>query len=149
MAVDFKDLTIEDLFRALPYLVVEGMQGRYTYNLQVVDPDGVRVKGEKYWVSIDNGKVEWGEGHSNDPEATLFTVNNGGLDTLIAFQVYGLKAATNAMIMGYIFASHIKKAEAWFQILKIGLEEFTDALRKAGIEVGSTDLPIYAELMVA
>jgi len=149
MAVDFKDLTIDDLLKALPFVVVEGMQGRYVYNLQMADVDGVRVKSDKYWVAIDNGKVEHGEGHSADPEATLFTVNMGGVDTLIAFQVHGIKAATNAMIMGYIFASNIKKAEAWFRILKIGQDEFCGALRQTGVEPGSTELAIYNDLMVA
>lgn len=148
MAVDFKDLTMEDLLKALPHLVVEGAEGKYTYNLQMAEVDGTRITGEQFWVSLDNGKIEAGEGHSDDPEATLFTVNLGGVDTLIAFQVYGLKAATSAMIMGYIFASNIKKAEAWFKILKIGLDDFVAALAKGGIEAGNTDLPIYADLML-
>jgi hypothetical protein len=149
MAVDFKDLTLQQLLDALPHLVVEGMQGRYVYNLELADPDGKRVMGNQYWVAIDSGKVTHGTGHSDDPEATLFTVNQGGVDTLIAFQVYGMKAATSAMILGYIFASNIKKAEAWFKILKIGLDDTVAALKKAGVEVGDTNLAIYSELMVA
>ena len=148
MAVDFKDLTMEHLLAALPHLVQEGAEGTYVYNIEIANPDGVRCKGEKFWVGFDNGKIEAGEGHSDDPEATLFTVNQGGVDTLIAFQVHGLKAATAAMILGYIFASNIKKAEAWFKVLKLGEEEFVGALNKAGIEVGDTSLDIYAELMV-
>lgn len=148
MAVDFKDLTIEQMMKGLPYLAVEGMEGRYVYNLELADVDGVRVKSGKYFVIADNGTIEYGEGHTDDPEATLFTINQGGVDTLIAFQVHGLKAATNAMILGYIFASNIKKAEAWFKILKVGEDEIKGALAKAGIEVGSTDLDIYAELML-
>lgn len=148
MAVDFKDLTMDQLLAALPYVVVDGMEGKYTYNLEMGEPDGVRVKAEKYWVTIDNGAVTWGEGQIDDEEATLFTVNQGGLDTLLAFQVHGLKAATAAMILGYIFASNIKKAEAWFKVLQIGEDAIVDALAKAGIEVGDTNLDIYAELMV-
>lgn len=149
MAVDFKDLTMEDLLKALPNLVVEDAEGKYVYNLQMAEVDGTRVPGDKFWVSFEDGKIEAGEGHSEDEDATLFTVNMGGVDTLIAFQVYGLKAATSAMIMGYIFASNIKKAEAWFKIFKIGPDDFVAGLKAAGIEAGDTDLPIYAELMVA
>lgn len=149
MAVDFKDLTMEDILKALPHLVVPEAKGRYLYNLEMKEVDGKRVKGEKFWVKFEDGVITAGEGHSSDPEATLFTVNMGGVDTLVAFQVYGLKAATAAMIMGYIFASNIKKAEAWFKVLKIGLADFTGALNKAGIEAGDTNLPIYADLMVA
>jgi len=148
MAVDFKALTFDELLKSLPYLVVDGMQGRYVYNLEFAEVDGVRVKESKYFVIVDNGKVECGTGHSGDPEATLFTINQGGVDTLIAFQVHGLKAATAAMIMGYIFASNIKKAEAWFKILKIGLEPIKAAAAAAGIEIGDTNLAIYSELMV-
>jgi len=149
MAVDLKDLTLVQLLGALPHLVVEGMEGSYTYNLELTEPDGVRVTAEKYWVTITDGGVEWGEGHSEDEGATLFTVNQGGLDTLLAFQVHGLKAATSAMILGYIFASNIKRAEAWFKVLKIGEDAIIEALSKSGIEVGSTHLDIYEELMVA
>ena len=108
MAVDFKDLTMEDLLKALPHLVAEGAEGKYVYNLEMKDVDGKRILGEKFWVSFEDGVITAGEGHTEDPEATLFTVNMGGVDTLIAFQTYGLKAATSAMIMGYIFASNIK-----------------------------------------
>jgi len=148
MAVDFKDLTMEDLLKALPHLVAEGAEGKYVYNLEMKDVDGKRILGEKFWVSFEDGVITAGEGHTEDPEATLFTVNMGGVDTLIAFQTYGLKAATSAMIMGYIFASNIKKAEAWFKIFKIGQDEFIAALAAAGIEAGDTDLAIYEELMV-
>jgi hypothetical protein len=148
MAVDLKDLTMEQLMLGLPYLATEGMEGRYVYNLELADVDGTRVKNDKYFVIADNGAIEYGEGHTDDPDATLFTINQGGVDTLIAFQIHGLKAATNAMILGYIFASNIKKAEAWFKILKVGEDEVKEALGKAGIEVGSTDLDIYAELMI-
>jgi hypothetical protein len=148
MAVDFKNLTLEDLLKALPHLVVPGMEGRYVYNLELAEVDGVRVKGPQYHVAIEGGKIQAGPGHLNEEGATLFTVNQGGVDTLIAFQVYGLKAATAAMIMGYIFASNIKKAEMWFRLLKIGLEPTLEALRQAGIEPGDTNLDIYGELMV-
>jgi len=148
MAVDLKDLTMDNLLAALPNLVAPGAQGKYVYNLDMKEVDGVRVKGEKYWVKFENAVITAGVGHSDDPEATMFTVNMGGIDTLIAFQLFGLKAATTAMIMGYIFASNIKKAEAWFKILKIGKADFTDALKKVGIEVGDMNLPVFADLMV-
>ena len=148
MAVDFKDLTLENMLNALPHLVADGMEGRYIYNLEFAEVDGTRVKNDKYYVIVDNGKVEWSEGHSEDPEATLFTVNQGGVDTLIAFQVHGLKAATSAMILGYIFASNIKKAEAWFKVLKLGEDAILEAMKAAGVEPGDTHLDIYEELMV-
>lgn len=148
MAVDFKDLTLEQLIKALPHMVKEGTEGRYVYNLEFAEVDGVRVVQDKYFLVFDGGGIEWGEGHSDDPDATLFTVNQGGVDTLLAFQVHGLKAATSAMIMGYIFASNIKRAETWFKILKVGLEPILAALAAEGIEVGDTNLDIYEELMV-
>lgn len=148
MAVDFKDLTLEQLIKALPHMVKEGTEGRYVYNLEFAEVDGVRVVNPKYFLVFDNGTIEWGEGESDDPEATLFTVNQGGVDTLLAFQVHGLKAATSAMIMGYIFASNIKRAETWFKILKVGLDPILAALAAEGIEVGDTNLDIYEELMV-
>ena len=148
MAVDFKDLTLEQLIKALPHLVKEGTEGRYVYNLEFAEVDGTRVVNPKYFLVFNNGTIEWGEGESDDPEATLFTVNQGGVDTLMAFQVHGLKAATSAMIMGYIFASNIKRAETWFKILKVGLEPIVAALAAEGIEVGDTNLDIYEELMV-
>ncbi len=148
MAVDLKDLTLEQLIKALPHMVKEGTEGRYVYNLEFAEVDGTRIPGDKYFLIFDGGNIEWGEGESDDPEATLFTVNQGGVDTLLAFQVHGLKAATSAMIMGYIFASNIKRAETWFKILKVGLEPMLEALAKEGIEVGDTNLDIYEELMV-
>jgi hypothetical protein len=110
--------------------------------------DGTRVKKDRYWVKFLDGTITAGEGVSDDPDATLFTVNMGGIDTLIAFQCFGLKAATTAMIMGYIFASNIKKAEAWFKVFRIGQAEFVAGLKAAGIEAGDTNLPVFAELMV-
>jgi hypothetical protein len=149
MAVDFKDLTLEQMMKALPHLVAEGLEGKYVYNLEFAEVDGVRVVADKYFVVLEGGSITVGQGHSDDPEATLFTVNQGGVDTIIAFQVHGLKAATSAMIMGYIFASNIKKAEAWFKILRVGLEPVKAALAATGIEVGDTNLDLYEELMVA
>ncbi len=148
MAVDFKDLTLEQLIKALPHVVKEGTEGRYVYNLEFAEVDGTRVPNDKYFLIFTDGKIEWGEGESDDPEATLFTVNQGGVDTLLAFQVHGLKAATSAMIMGYIFASNIKRAETWFKLLTVGLDPMVAALAKEGIEVGDTNLDIYEELMV-
>lgn len=146
MAKNFADLTLNDVLKALPYLA-EARPDRYVYNLDITNPDA-RVGSGKMWVSLDNGKVEFGEGHKAEEGVTMFQVLQGGLDTLIAFQTHGMKAATSAMLMGYVFTDNIKKAEAWFKILRIGKKEFVDALGKAGIEVSGTDLPIYAELML-
>ncbi|MBM4373154.1 MAG: hypothetical protein FJ098_15980 [Deltaproteobacteria bacterium] len=146
MAVDLKDLTMNDVLEALPLLVKSDFEGTYLYNLEIAEPDGVRVKNGKYWVKISSGHVESGEGHSDSPEATTFTVNMGGLDTVLAFQVYGLEAATAAMIMGYIFTTNIKKAEAWFKILKIGIDPIREAMKAKGKELGNTHLPIFDEL---
>jgi len=146
MAVDLKDLTMEDVLGALPLMVKDDFEGKYVYNLEITDPDGIRVKGDKYWVCIEPGNVTYGEGHSDDAEATTFTVNMGGLDTVLAFQVYGLEAATAAMIMGYIFTDNIKKAEAWFKSLKIGIEPIKEAMAAQGKELGDTHLEIFDEL---
>ena len=146
MAVDLKDLTMDDLLKALPLIVKDDFEGSFTYNLDMPDPDGTRVKFDKYWVKIMPGKVEYGEGHSDDPEATTFTVNMGGLDTVLAFQVYGLEAATAAMIMGYVFTDNLKKAEAWFKTLKIGIEPIKEAMASQGMELGDTHLDIFDEL---
>jgi len=146
MAVDLKDLTMDDVLKALPLIVKDDFEGSFIYNLEMVDPDGTRVKADKYWVKIMPGAVEYGEGANDDPEATTFTVNMGGLDTVLAFQVYGLEAATAAMIMGYIFTDNLKKAEAWFKTLKIGIEPIKEAMASLGVELGDTHLDIFDEL---
>jgi len=148
MAIDFKDLTLGDLMKAMPHLMEEGVEGRWVYNLEI-EGDSPRITYPKMWVTMDGGKLEWGEGHSDDPDATLFSVLMGGVDTVIAFQVYGMRAATSAMLMGYISTSSIKRAEKWFRLFKIGQDVFVDALKKEGIEVGDTNLDIYGELMLA
>lgn len=148
MAIDFKDLTLGDLMKALPHVVEGGVEGRFVYNLDI-EGDSPRITYPKLWVALDNGKLTWGEGHSDDPDATLFSVLMGGVDTVIAFQVYGMKAATSAMLMGYISTSSIKKAEKWFKLFQIGQDAIIAALKKEGIEVGDTNLDIYSELMLA
>ena len=146
MAVDLKDLTMDDVLKALPLIIKSDFEGSFTYNLDMTDPDGTRVKSDKYWVTLAPGDVQYGEGHSDDPGATTFTVNMGGLDTVLAFQIYGLEAATAAMIMGYIFTDNIKKAEAWFKVLKIGIEPIKEAMASMGMELGDTHLDIFDEL---
>ena len=146
MAVDLKDLTMDDVLKALPLVVKDDFEGKYIYNLAITDPDGTRVKADSYWVAIEPGKVEYGEGVNDDPEASTLTVNMGGLDTVLAFQIYGLEAATAAMIMGYIFTDNIKKAEAWFKVLKLGLEPIKEAMASQGLELGDTHLDIFDEL---
>ena len=146
MAVDLKDLTMDDVLKALPLIIKDDFEGTFTYNLEMNEPDGVRVKNDKYFVKLSPGNVEYGEGHSDDPEASTFTVNMGGLDTVLAFQIYGLEAATAAMIMGYVFTDNIKKAEAWFKVLKLGLEPIQEAMAAQGLELGDTHLDIFDEL---
>lgn len=144
-----KDLPLDKFLACAEHLVVDDAEGKYVYNLVMADPDGERIKGENYWLAFEDGKISYGEGHSDDPEATVFNVLQGGLDTLTAMQVHGMKAAMNAMMLGYITASDLKKAEAWFKLLKTGEEAVVEALKKAGVEVTDTDLDIYAELQLA
>lgn len=146
MAVDLKDVTMQQLMSALPHLVKSDFEGEFVYDLELTDPDGVRAVTDKYWVKITPGKVEFGEGFSGNPAAAALTINQGGVDMVITFQVFGLEGATTAMIMGYIFTDNIKKAEAWFKILNVGMEPLKAALAKTGIELGSTDLDIFEEL---
>lgn len=148
MATALKDIPLPTFMDGIHHLVKPGAEGKYVYNLTIENPDGKRVPQEKYWLAFENGKISHGEGHSADPEATLFNVLQGGLDTLIAMQVHGMKAAMNAMMLGYITASDIKKAEAWFKLLETGEEAVKAALVKAGLEVDDMDLPIYAELQL-
>ncbi len=140
---------MEKFLACAEHLVKEGAEGKYTYNLLLADPDGVRIKGDKYWLCFDEGKLSYGEGHSDDPEATEFNVMQGGLDTMTAMQVHGMKAAMNAMMLGYISSSDLKKAEAWFKLLDNGEEAVVAALAKAGVEITDTDLDIYEELQLA
>ena len=144
-----KDLPLDKFLACAEHLVVEGAEGKYIYNLTMSDPDGTRIKGEKYWLSFEDGKITHGEGHSDDPEATEFNVLQGGLDTLTAMQVHGMKAAMNAMMLGYITASDLKKAEAWFKLLDTGEEKVMEALKKAGVEITDPNLDIYDELQLA
>jgi hypothetical protein len=148
MAIALKDIPLPKFMEGIHHLVKAGSTGKYVYNLVIENPDGTRVPKEKYWLAFEDGKIAHGEGHSGDPEATVFTVLQGGLDTLIAMQVHGLKAAMNAMMLGYITASNIKKAEAWFKLLDTGEEAVKAALVKAGYPVEDMDLPIYAELQL-
>ncbi len=141
-----KDVPLRYFMAAAEHLVEEDAEGKYTYNLILQDPDGTRIENDKYWLTFEEGKITFGEGHSDDPEATEFTVLQGGLDTLLAMQVHGLKAAMNAMMLGYITASNLKRAEAWFQMLKTGEDAVVEALKKAGVEITDTDLDIYGEL---
>ncbi len=141
-----EELPINVLMSALPHLVKGEVDETYIYNLIVNDDDTDRVAQNEYWLKIEKGDCTYGEGHLDDPESTLFTVKRGGLDTLIAFQVHGMKAAMNAMMLGYITASNIKKAEAWFRLLDIGEDELVEALKKAGYEITDTDMDIFEDL---
>jgi hypothetical protein len=141
-----KDVTLKQFIAASEHLVVPGAQGKYTYNLVLSDPDGRRVEKENYWLTFDGGKIAFGEGKSDDAEACEFAVLQGGLDTLIAMQVHGMKAAMNAMMLGFITASDLKKAEAWFKLLATGEDTVVGALAKAGVEITDTKLDIYAQL---
>jgi hypothetical protein len=144
-----KDVPLKHFMAAAQHLVAEGAEGKYTYNLVMQDPDGIRIEKEHYWLTFDNGTIEFGEGQSDDPEATEFAVLQGGLDTLLAMQIHGLKAAMNAMMLGYIVPSDLKKAEAWFKVLKTGEAEVLEALKQAGVEITDTHLDIYEELQLA
>jgi hypothetical protein len=144
-----KDLPLDKFLACAEHLVVEGAEGKYVYNLVMTEPDGVRIKGENYWISFEDGKIASGEGHSDDPDATVFTVLQGGLDTLTAMQVHGMKAAMNAMMLGYITASNLKAAEAWFKLLKTGEEAVLAALKAVDVEITDPNLDIYAELQLA
>lgn len=141
-----KDVTLNQFMAASEHLVVPDATGKYTYNLVLSDPDGRRVEKENYWLTFDGGKISSGEGRSDDPEACEFSVLQGGIDTLIAMQIHGMKAAMNAMMLGFITASDLKKAEAWFKLLATGEDAVVAALAKAGVEVTDTKLDIYAML---
>jgi hypothetical protein len=146
MATALKDISLPMFMDGIHHLVRPGAEGTYTYNLVLQDPDGKRVPKDKYWLKFDGGKITHGEGHVDDPEATVFTVLQGGLDTLIAMQVHGMKAAMNAMMLGYITSSNLKKAEAWFKLLETGEDAVKAALAKAGNPVDDLSLDIYSEL---
>ena len=145
-----KEVTLEEMLEVAKFLVTEEAKqmGKFVYNLKMEEIDGERVKKDKYWIKVENGEVSWGEGHLDDPEATLFTVNRGGVDTLLAMQIYGLKAATNAMLLGYISASDLKKAQKWFKLLKWGEDEVIEGFKKLGIEIKDLSLDIYEELQL-
>lgn len=141
-----KDVTLKQFIAGAEHLIVPGAAGKYTYNLVLSDPDGLRVEKENYWLSFDGGKIGFGEGRSDDPEACEFSVLQGGIDTLIAMQMFGMKAAMNAMMLGFITASDLKKAEAWFKLLATGEDAVVGALAKSGIEITDTKLDIYGML---
>jgi hypothetical protein len=141
-----KDVTLKQFMAASEHLIVPGAAGKYIYNLVLSDPDGRRVEKENYWLTFDGGKITSGEGKSEDPEACEFSVLQGGIDTLIAMQIHGMKAAMNAMMLGFITASDLKKAEAWFKLLATGEDAVVAALAKAGVEITDTKLDIYGML---
>ena len=143
--VALKDLTLTQLLEALPYMVTPGNTLTYTYDVTFDETDE-RVTGKEFWIRIDGEVVTHGEGPSNDPEATSFQVIRGGVETILAMQTEGLRAATTLMILGYIFPSDIHKAEAWFKILQNGQASLAAALAKAGYEVTDSEIPLLAEL---
>ncbi len=143
--VAFKDLTLLQLLDALPYLVAEGNEEAQTYNVGFEATDE-RVPGTEYWIRIAGAEVSCGEGRSEDEDACDFQIMNGSVDAILAMQVEGISAATNLMIMGYIFPSDIPKAEAWFRLLQVGEAPVVAALAKAGYEVTDTTIPLLAEL---
>ena len=147
--IALKDVTLKTFLAAAENLVKEDAEGTYAYNLVLTEPDGTRVEKENYWLMFKDGKISWGEGEADDAEATEFTVLQGGLDTLIAMQIHGMKAAMNAMMLGFITASDLKKAEAWFQLLETGEEAVVAGLAKAGYEITDTELEIYEQLSLA
>lgn len=144
-----KDLPLRHFMAAAEHLVKEDAEGKYTYNLVLSDPDGTRVEKENYWLTFEGGKITFGEGHSDDPEACEFTVLQGGLDTLVAMQIHGMKAAMNAMMLGFITASDLKKAEAWFKLLDTGEEAVLEALKKIDVELTDTELEIFEQLQLS
>lgn len=144
-----KDLPLDKFLEAAGHLVKPDAEGTYTYNLVMSDPDGTRIKGENYWLAFDNGTIKYGEGTADDPDATEFAVLQGGLDTLMAMQIHGMKAAMNAMMLGFITASDLKRAEVWFKLLDNGEEAVMKALEKAGVEITDRDLEIYEQLQLA
>ena len=143
--VAIKDLTLMQFMEALPHLVVEGNEETFIYDV-VIDETDERVPKTNYWIKIDKEELSFGEGESGDPEASSFQVMSGGVDTILAMQLEGLPAATNLMIMGYIFPSDIPKAEGWFRVLKVGEQEVAGALGKAGYEITDTHLDLLDEL---
>lgn len=145
--VAFKDITLDQLLDALPYIVAEGNEETFVYNVNFEETDE-RVTKLAIWIKIAGADVTWGEGVSDDPEASEFQVIQGGVDTILAMQVEGLAAATNLMIMGYIFPSDIPKAEGWFRIFQIGADPMVAALAKAGLEVTDTTVPLLEELNI-
>ena len=52
-----KDLPFDKYLASAVHLARADVEGKYTYNLVMTEPDGTRVTGEKYWVSFDNGKL--------------------------------------------------------------------------------------------
>ena len=122
------EYTIEQVLKAIPYLVKEGHTGKNLYNLEVVNEEG---DSDVMWLSIVDGDVTYGEGMSDDEEAVLFKVVRGGMDTLMDLQFGGLDEAIKLMMMGKIFTDNIPGAETWFNILEIGEEPFKAAFEKA------------------
>ena len=141
----FQNLPLKALLEALEGLATD-FEGKYIYNLVFEDVDGTRIEKDKYWVMIDNGKASWGEGHKDDPEAVLFSIKRGGVDTVLAMQIKGLDAAKNCMILGYITTSNIKKSEAWFKALETGEKPLLEALEKAGYKITDTSLPLLGQI---
>ena len=123
------EYTIDQVMKALPYLVKADHKGKNVYNVEIVSEDGPN---QEFWLAVVDGKMTYGQGKTDDAEAVLFKVVRGGLETLMDLQFGGLEEAIKLMMMGKIFTDNIPGAEAWFQILEIGEEPFKAALAKAG-----------------
>ncbi len=140
MAKKLSEVTVDEMMAALPYLVKEDTEGTYIYNLTIEDT------GDDVFVKVVDGVLETGKGHNDDDDAVLFNVKQGGMQTLAAFQVFGMKAAMHAMMFGFITTSNIAKSEAWFTMLEIGQEPLLAAFAKSGVEVEYEVLPVFTQL---
>ncbi len=124
--IDMSTITMPKILDSLSKTVKSDFEGSYVFNVVIFDDDGNEK--EKFFVTVEPGKVVWGEGESDDDGVVPFHLKKGGLETMKALQVEGLQAAIRFMFDGSIYTTNIKGAEKWFDLFELGEEALEKAL---------------------
>jgi len=123
---DWTKVTWDDLLKALNKLVKPGIEGRYVFDVTIFDDAGNPDR--KFGITVEAGEVSIVEGETGDPDAVVFHIKRGGIETMRAMQVEGLDAAMRFMFDGSIYTNNPAGAQKWFDIFILGQEALDKAL---------------------
>ena len=122
---DWSKVKMEDMLNGLTKLAKK-VDGKYIFDVTVFDDAGSETL--KCGITFDNGIVSWAKGCTEDPDAVLFHIKRGGVETMKAMQVDGLDAAMRFMFDGSIYTTNPAGAQKWFEIFELGEEALEKAL---------------------